>query len=247
MSKDSFYFSHDYNARSDPRLQRLSMKLGMEGIGIYWCIIEMLYEQAGYIPLVDIESIAFALHTECERIKSVLQNFDLFKFEDESFFSESVLRRLDVRFSKSNNAKKAALKRWDTKRKSKRNANAMQTHSEGNANKEKESKVNNKEIYNTFYDTEIEKSNSDENYLRIVKILFGENNLAIPLKSVLKMEEQLSYEQAKRLIYLKAQYKFSISDVLEEMENWKDLKNRKTVYKTFLTFVKNKVPNLVLK
>jgi acid stress-induced BolA-like protein IbaG/YrbA len=61
------------------------------------------------------------------------------------------------------------------------------------------------------------------------------------------MEDQLSYEQFKRLYYLKTKYKFSITDILEEMENWKDLKKRKTIYKTFLTFLKNKIPGIVLK
>jgi hypothetical protein len=107
----------------------------------------------------------------------------------------------------------------------------------------KDNKVK-KYIYNQFYDLEIEKSNNDENYIKVVKILFGENNLALPLKSVLKMPEQLSYEQSKRIIFLKSKYKFSISATLEEMENWNDIKKRKTVFRTFLTFIKRRYPNI---
>jgi hypothetical protein len=115
--------------------------------------------------------------------------------------------------------------------------------------KEQPSNTNNNvyNVYNVYYDKEIEKSQNDEQYIHVVKILFGDNNLGIPLASVLKMEDQLSYEQFKRLYYLKTKYKFSITDILEEMENWKDLKKRKTIYKTFLTFLKNKIPGIVLK
>jgi len=138
MSKESFYFSHDYNSRSDPKLIKLSMKLGMDGIGIYWCVIEMLYEQNGYIDLSNLESIAFELHSECDRIKTVLQNFDLFKFKGELFYSESVLRRLKKRNKISSGAKLSALKRWHPDKYN--DAVAMPTHSEGNAIKERKGK-----------------------------------------------------------------------------------------------------------
>jgi hypothetical protein len=138
MIKNTFYFSHDYNSRGDPKIMRLIMKQGPEGIGIYWCIIEMLYEQNGYIPLINIESIAYELHTECERIKNVLQNYELFEFKDDKFYSKSVLRRLKDRNKKSSEARESALKRWHPEQYN--DANAMQPHNEGNAIKE--SKVN---------------------------------------------------------------------------------------------------------
>ena len=151
MSKEAFYFSHDYNARNDPRLMRLIMKEGMEGIGIYWCIIEMLYEQNGYIPLTNIESIAFELHLDCERIKNVLQKYDLFKFKDEIFYSESVMRRLKVRNKKSLGARESALKRWHPNKYN--DANAMRTQCEGNAIKERKGKERKDNNISLFWDT----------------------------------------------------------------------------------------------
>jgi len=140
MNKNCQYFPHDYNSRTDPKLVKLAMKLGMEGIGIYWCIIEILYEQNGYVTLDNIEAIAFELHTECDRIKNVLQDFNLFKFKDERFFSESILRRLKERKSKSEKTRKSAETRWNKVRED--DTNALQSQSECNAIKEKESKVN---------------------------------------------------------------------------------------------------------
>ena len=51
------YFSHDYNSRRDRKMIALSMKHNLEGIGAYWCILEMLYEEAGYMPIEDYERI----------------------------------------------------------------------------------------------------------------------------------------------------------------------------------------------
>lgn len=114
-------------------------------------------------------------------------------------------------------------------------------------NNDKNDKNDKKTIYSDFYDSEIGKSNNNENYIKIVKILFGENNLGVNLSSVLKMDQQLSYMQFKTLWYLKEKYKFSIIEILEDMENWKKLNGNKTVYKTFLTFAKRRNPAIELK
>ncbi|MCJ7447948.1 MAG: DUF4373 domain-containing protein [Bacteroidales bacterium] len=139
MNKETFYFSHDYNARSDPKLVRLVMNEGMIGLGIYWSVIEMLYEQNGYIELKNIENIAFELHSECDRITNVLKNHDLFKFKDNKFYSDSVLRRLKIRNAKSAKTKQSALKRWYPERY--KDAIVLPSQSESNAIKVKENKV----------------------------------------------------------------------------------------------------------
>lgn len=95
--KEAFYFQHDYNARNDPKMQRLIMKCGCEGVGIYWCIIEQLYEQGGKLPNNHIETIAFNLHTTKTTVEDVVFGLNLFVFDDEFFWSESVLKRLENR------------------------------------------------------------------------------------------------------------------------------------------------------
>jgi len=102
------------------------------------------------------------------------------------------------------------------------------------------SNTNNKDnnVYNVFYNSEIIKANGDGEYLKIVKGLFGENNLGVPLNSVLKMETQLSYEQFTRIQAYRKKYTFSIIQLLESMENWGNPKKYKTVYGTFQTFLK---------
>lgn len=128
MAKDAYYFSHDYNSRNDPKMVVLMMKVGVIGIGIYWCIIEMLYEQGGYLMQSECERIAFELRTECAVVESVIA-CNLFEKDDEKFWSESVLRRLKTRKDKSVKARESALQRWH-------HANAEQPHSDTNAIKE---------------------------------------------------------------------------------------------------------------
>jgi uncharacterized protein YdaU (DUF1376 family) len=131
--KETFYFSHDYNARSDVKIKRLIAKHGLLGYGIYWAIIEDLYQNANALPL-DCESIAFDLRTNENIIESIIKDFGLFIVEGSEFGSLSVQRRLDERSERSKKAKESAHKRWN------KDANAMRTHSDSNAIKERKGK-----------------------------------------------------------------------------------------------------------
>lgn len=139
MPKDTFYFSHDYNARNDEKIKRLIRKHGMQGYGVFWSIVEDLYNNANALR-TDYEGIAYDLRSDSEIIASVINDFDLFIFKGDFFGSNSVQERLDQRNNKSESARKSASYRWD-------NANAMQTQSEGNAKKERKGKeIKGKEI-----------------------------------------------------------------------------------------------------
>lgn len=127
MKRESYYFSHDFNARNDPKLQRLLMKHGLAGIGLYWCLIEMIYEQGGEIER-DTGSIAFSLHCDEKLIDSVIDDFELFGQEEQYVFSRSVNRRNrkseEMSKKRSEAGKIGNSVRWHRKR----IANASQTH-----------------------------------------------------------------------------------------------------------------------
>jgi len=152
MAKETFYFSHDYNARNDPKLQKVLMRLGHVGKSVFWDLIEMLYEQEGYLKLGECDNYAFALRTDATCIASLINDFDLFQKDSEKFWSDSVLRRLEQRNIKSEKARNSALNRWSNANALKKDATAVVNESEGNAIKE--SKVN--EIYNkySFFDSD---------------------------------------------------------------------------------------------
>jgi hypothetical protein len=141
---DTFYFSHDYTARSDDKIKQLIRRHGMTGYGIYWAIVEDLYQNANALR-IDCDGIAYDLRADCEMVRSVIFDFELFVHDGEKFGSHSVQRRLDQRNEKSKKARESASYRWN-------NANALQTKSDRNAIKEskvKESKVNETKEDNT--------------------------------------------------------------------------------------------------
>lgn len=110
--KDTFYFQHDYNARNDPKLQDVLIDLGVEGIGVFWCIVEQLYEQGGTLPIRYCKSIAFALHVDCNVVERLVNDYGLFQTDGEKMWSESVLNRLNRRKDISDKRKLAAVVRW---------------------------------------------------------------------------------------------------------------------------------------
>jgi len=97
MKKDAYYFSHDATARNDFKILKVRRVLGLEGYAIYFCLIEMLREQADYrLPITSIEDIAHHLNTSEEKIRGVIHNFDLFKIEENYFFSDRLLKSMDT-------------------------------------------------------------------------------------------------------------------------------------------------------
>ena len=133
MKKETFYFSHDYTARSDEKIKNLLYNLGYEGYGIYWALIEELYQNANALRK-QYKRIAFDMRVDEKTIQSVIEDFELFVIDDEFFGSLSVQRRIELRDEKSKKASDSAKARWS------KDVNAMRTHSDGNAIKE--SKVN---------------------------------------------------------------------------------------------------------
>lgn len=146
MTKDTFYFSHDYNARNDVKIKKLLAKHGYLGYGLFWAIIEDLYNNTNVLRL-DYETISFDLRCDKNIIYSIIHDFDLFVFDGETFGSLSVQKRLEERNAKSEKARKSVLKRWENKEK---NTNVLQTNNECNTikerkvneNKKKEIKIN---------------------------------------------------------------------------------------------------------
>ena len=136
--KDTFYFSHDYNVRSDDKIKRLIRKHGMEGYGVYWAIIEDLYNNTNVLR-TDYDGISYDLRVDTITIKSIINDFDLFEISGDIFGSISIQKRLDMREEKSKKARESVAKRWS------KDTNVLRQEYERNTKKEikeKESKVN---------------------------------------------------------------------------------------------------------
>ena len=136
MAKDTFYFSHDYNSRADEKIKLLIRKHGILGYGIFWAIVEDLYNNANALRM-DSDGIAFDLRVDKNIVESILNDFDLFVMKDDFFGSLSVERRLNDRNLKSLKARESANSRWS---KAKEDANALRAQCDGNAIKERKGK-----------------------------------------------------------------------------------------------------------
>lgn len=175
--KETFYFSHDYNARADGKIKKLLSIHGMIGYGIFWAIIEDLYQNANALR-TDYGCIAYDLRVQETLVKSIVEDFGLFQISGDSFGSYSVERRINRRSEKSQKARESALSRWNKQEvEEEENANAMRTQCDSNAikesilkdNKVKENKLKRKNITpppSTGVNTDLRKpSPNDESIL----------------------------------------------------------------------------------
>ena len=137
MSKETFYFSHDYNARNDMKIKKLIIMHGYEGYGLFWALIEDLYQNDNAM-LLDYECIAYDLRTSSDIIESIVNDFDLFEVEEDTFDSLSVQRRLLKRIEISE--KRANAGRISAKKR-KKAASAQQNSTSVQQIPTKESKV----------------------------------------------------------------------------------------------------------
>jgi hypothetical protein len=117
--KKVLYFSHDADARRDPKMAALIARTGMEGYGQFWVIIEILREQDAF--RLPCKSWAFeALGAEMRItpgeaqtfVETLCKSFDLLRTDGKAFWSDSLDRRMALMTEKSEQARKAAEKRW---------------------------------------------------------------------------------------------------------------------------------------
>jgi len=143
LSKEAYYFSHDANARHDPKILAMRGEYGMFGYGVYWLIIEMMREQDEYkLPLKKYIYNAIAMQVQCtdfakdnakQFVSDCINEFDLFQSDDEHFWSNSLVKRMEKKNTVSEKRKKAAQKRWEKER---QNNNSEEEESKSNANAE---------------------------------------------------------------------------------------------------------------
>jgi hypothetical protein len=92
-------------------------------------------------------------------------------------------------------------------------------------------------VFSIFYDAEILKT-KNETYHSFIKFLFGDNDLGRPLKKLLKMNDQISFENFEKLIILSQEHNKKIKDICMGIENHN--KTYKSFYLTIRNWLKNK-------
>lgn len=104
MTKDAFYFSHDANARHDPKILEMRATYGAQGYGWYWMIIEILRDQEDYrIKIKDgvWGALSLDLNADKDEIKKFVSDcvnqFELLSNDGGYIWSNSLIRRMAKR------------------------------------------------------------------------------------------------------------------------------------------------------
>jgi len=94
MAKDAFWFKHDSNSRTDVKMVKLRRKSGLEGVGLFWCVVEMLRESENYeLELGCSDDIIYDLRTT-ESVFESLFECELLSRDENVFYSESLKDRM---------------------------------------------------------------------------------------------------------------------------------------------------------
>ena len=107
------YFNHDSNARNDIKLIHLRSVGGFEFYGLYFALLELLFGEENKICKSQYNILAFGLQCETEKLKSVIEDFDLFVIEDNCFYSKRLNNQIKQINNKSIKAKESINKRWN--------------------------------------------------------------------------------------------------------------------------------------
>ncbi len=184
--KETFYFSHDADARHDKKILRLKAKYGIEGYGIYFIILEMLRLEAGYkLSLDDVDVIAIECMKDSDFVSEFLEfcfseKVKLFEKDKEYFWSDSMKSRMQIYEDKKNklkeNGKKGGRpskeKQKDIDKKPEENQKVLEEKPEGfeNETKKNQSKVNKNKINESKVNNLEEEAEEEKNDFQI----FGE-------------------------------------------------------------------------
>lgn len=166
MAKEAYYFSHDSNARHDPKITAMRSVYGSEGYGWFWMLIEMMREADGYKldmqGKYSLNAYAKQMDTECKALEQYvndcIKEFELFDSDGCYFWSPSLNRRMAKREEVVEKRRAAANAKWEKARNSEElkddDANALHMQSKSNANgmQGKERKGNIKDLYIAQFD-----------------------------------------------------------------------------------------------
>lgn len=120
------YFSHDIAARQDEKIlkmlfsfrkrakemsrEELESFVALGSYGLFWAIVE--YMHRNQLAVTDSDVIADDLRISEVFVKMVLNDFELFRIENEQYISDRILKNINKQEEKSSANSKAAKARW---------------------------------------------------------------------------------------------------------------------------------------
>lgn len=102
------YFSHDYSTREKKEIKKIIQDLGFEGYGLYWAIVEFMYRNE---LMTGEEALVIDKSFE-NKIKSILNNYNLFHVENNYYVSDRIIETIEKQEEKSKKSRQAIEARW---------------------------------------------------------------------------------------------------------------------------------------
>lgn len=215
--KETYYFSHDSNARNDEKILMLRAEHGWQGYGIYWALLEMMFEaKETCLSHAKVKGIAISYNVDITLLESVINTCEterLFVSDGVIFWSESLRERkqkfLELRQQKSEAGKRGMVKRWGPDNTVITENNKVITEN----NKVKESK-------------EKESKRKEKKVKEIKEVYRTIQHLILTVDDYNKLRENFNEQD--------------IEGILDEMENWAKLKTKRSAYLTANNWLKDR-------
>lgn len=118
--KLSYFFPHDADASADPKIVALINEKGFEGYGRFWAIVEILFQNSGYISASGFEFRALAAKIKMttaeaqDFIAALVNDYELLKINEAGkIFSARLCREIEYFENKRKRAAAAVSSRWN--------------------------------------------------------------------------------------------------------------------------------------
>lgn len=122
--KDKYYFSHDSNARRDPKMIPIIHEFGSTGYGMFWILIEILREQSDYKIDITKSYMILSLSTEMRVTTDEVSKFidkcienQLIETDGIYVWSNSLCKRMEIYEAKKKRYSDMGKKRWSSNNK----------------------------------------------------------------------------------------------------------------------------------
>ncbi len=124
--KETYYFSHDYNARNDEKILELRSEFKSDGYAAYFMMLESMAEnEDSGLNRVAIGGLSLGYNIPKGKLEKIIQkavDIGLFVEEGSRFYSPRMREHKEFRLSLSEAGKLGAKKRWGEKKNSPPNA-----------------------------------------------------------------------------------------------------------------------------
>jgi len=233
-TKNSFYFSHDSNARNDDKILTLRRVMGAIGYAIYFMIIEVLRDQADHkLKLSSLPNLEFDFRVPVKDIEAVINDFDLFVIHDGHFFSNRLIRSMAIfdekRKKLSEAGKRGNKQRWGSGGDSGGDGNGI-------ARKEKEKEKEIESAHSDFYNQQLQHTGYNEkqktSYSNFVALL------SVNAPDVHKMQSLTIEDYFKIVTKYKGKSGAAvIQHIFSDLNGWPKLEPGGNVLKLFERFI----------